>query len=110
MRVSRRPAVPVEAHGGRVVLELAAGRLEDGLDQVLHGFARMHLRARGDQRRRGRRLAALRSSMPSVRNISRSPGSSGSGCTRYVVVPDDPERRVGPQVDRLDAAAAQPQR
>jgi hypothetical protein len=30
--------MPVQAHGGGVVLELATRRVEDGLDKVLHGF------------------------------------------------------------------------
>lgn len=40
--------MPVEAQSGSVVVERSAGRLEDGLDEVLHGFPRVHLRAGRD--------------------------------------------------------------
>src|SRR3954454_12742512 len=53
-------------------------------------------------------LAALRSSMPSVRKIRRSPGSSGSGCTRYRTS-GKPERRVRVQRHGLEAAVAESQ-
>ena len=58
---------------------------------------------------RCRELAALRSSMPSVRNISRSPGSAARRY-RYGASAESPERRVGLQRDGLDAAVAQSQR
>jgi hypothetical protein len=52
--------MPVEAHDGRIVLERVIGRLNNGVDEVLHSFSRVHLRPRGhdrgdvDQRRCGR--------------------------------------------------------
>jgi hypothetical protein len=70
--------MPVEAHGGRVVVELATRRVEDDPDTVLHGFPRVHSPPPATTAATSM-LSALRSSMPSVRNISRSPGSSGCG-------------------------------
>jgi len=67
--------MPVEAHDGRVVFGCAIGGLEYGTHELLHGFSRMHPRAR---HHRASMFTALRSVMPSVRNISRSPGSSGN--------------------------------
>src|SRR4051812_44872972 len=46
--VLRRSAVPVEAHGGRVVFERAARCLEDDLGEVLYGFARVLVAVAGD--------------------------------------------------------------
>ena len=77
----RRSAMPVEAHDRRVVFRRTVGGLEHGMDERLHRFSRMHLRSGLDQRCDV--FTALRSVMPSVRNISRSPGSSGRRCTRY---------------------------
>jgi hypothetical protein len=42
--------VPVDAHGGRVVVELAVRGLEDGVNDVLHGFPRVLVRAGRDKR------------------------------------------------------------
>jgi hypothetical protein len=41
--------VPVEDHDGGVVVELAVRRLENGLNEVLDRFARMHRGARCHQ-------------------------------------------------------------
>src|SRR6476659_10329601 len=46
--LSHRSAVPVKAHGGRVVVECACCRVQDCLDDVLHGFARVHICAGGE--------------------------------------------------------------
>ena len=55
-------------------------------------------------------LAALRSSMPSVTNMSRSPGRSGSGCTRYSCPGTVPNGGSAARSSALDPAVAQPQR
>jgi hypothetical protein len=41
-------AVPVEAHDGGVVFELAAGAFEDGFDEMLYRLSRVHTRPLGD--------------------------------------------------------------
>ena len=42
--------MPVKAHQGRVVFELASGSFENRVDEVLHRLAGVHRRAFGDQR------------------------------------------------------------
>ncbi len=42
--------MPVKTEGSRVVADRAVGRFEDGLDEVLHGFLRVHLRTPREQR------------------------------------------------------------
>ena len=73
--LSRRSAMPVKAHDRRVVFRRTAGGLEYGVHEMLHRFSRIHLRPGLYQ---CFDVHSVRSVMPSVRNISRSPGSSGN--------------------------------
>ena len=43
--------MPVEAHYGRVVFELAFGAVEDRFDEMLYRLSGVHLRPFGDERR-----------------------------------------------------------
>jgi hypothetical protein len=79
--------VPVEAHHGRVVLQLASGAFEDRFDEMLYRLPGCSC-APWVTSASISRLAVFRSSRPSVRNTSRSPGASATGCT-----PQDPEHR-----------------
>lgn len=52
--------------------------------------------------------AVLRSMMPSVKNMRRSPASNGSCCTRYRCPGTVP--RVGLEAHGLDSSVTQPER
>ena len=101
--------MPVQAQRRRVVFELAPGRLEDGLDHVLHGFARMHLRFRQQD--------GVDVDVGDVA-LEHAVGEEDQPVARHErqrlhlvrVTRHDPERRVGPQRHGLDAPAAQPKR
>ena len=97
--------MPVQAHGGGVVFELAAGRVEDGLDKVLHGFPRVHFPAARHYRRDVDAVSvalqhAVGEEHQPVPRLKRQRLHTG------LVATHDPERRVGRHVHALHEAVA----
>jgi hypothetical protein len=101
--------MPIQAQSGRIVLELATGRLEYRVDEVLNGLTGMHVRARDQQRSKVDRGDVA---------FQHAVGEEQQPITRLkrqrlhpiLVAAHNPERRIGLQDHRLHSAAAQPQR
>jgi hypothetical protein len=102
-------AVPVEAHRGRVVVEHAAARFEDGLGEVLHGLARMHLRAARDH------ALDVDAGGVALQHAVGEEQEAVAGLERQdllavLVARHGSERRLGLELHAVDAAVAQPER
>ena len=98
--------MPVKAQRCRVVSKLAVGRFEDDLGQMLHRFARVHLAITGDDRGDVDALGvslehAVGEEQNSVARLERQ--------RLYAVFAavDDPERRVGRELQVLDATVTE---
>ncbi len=107
--VALRAAVPVEAHRGRVVVQLPAGGVEDGVDEALHGLARVQVGSLDDHR------PEVDGGDVALQHAVGHEDQAVAGLERQrlhleLAIGDRAERRVDLQLHGLDAAVAEPQR